>query len=77
MKKHTAKIFNRHRLLSNKGSSVQYGLNRFVPLHDFAAQGIAENISTIRRFYEDVAYLGPSISTFLEAAPPSKEGRSR
>ena len=37
MKKNAAKIFNRLNLIQNKAQSVNFGINRLKPLHDFAA----------------------------------------
>ncbi|KAL4455704.1 hypothetical protein ABPG74_003114 [Tetrahymena malaccensis] len=69
MKKNASKIFNRLKLIDNKQKSVQFGANRLKPLYDFSAKGIAENITTIKRYYQDVAYIGPSISSFLQDLP--------
>ncbi|EGR27241.1 hypothetical protein IMG5_199200 [Ichthyophthirius multifiliis] len=69
MKKHTNKIFDRLKLIKNKEKSINFGPNRLKPLYDFSVESICENISAIKRNYQDIAYLGPSVNSFIEHIP--------
>ena len=73
MKKYASKIFNRDSLIRNREIALQH--NHQSVLHDFSAQGMIDNLQSIKKYFHNIAIIGSSAHFMLKNSPQSKRLR--
>ena len=73
MKKNVPKFFDRIKLTWNKDFASNYrGTNLQQDIVDYSTTTLCEQLSAVKKNFENVAYIGSNPETFLRLMPESR-----
>ena len=70
MKKYASKVFNRELFIRGRELSLPFSEIE-EPIHEFAAQGIVDNLNALKKSFKNIALMGNSQHFILRNSPSS------